>query len=436
MKFLLLSVLCLGLLPWVAAQSRPSAPKRHSKTASAATHKLIDIKVTGPTRYSPAAIIATAGLKLGQTAAEDTFKEAAGKLGETGLFTNVAYSFSFDGEGTRLQLQLADNEKLVPVEFDNLVWYSRQELIDKIRASIPLFDGQVPAGSGLVDQVADLLSVLLAQKNPQLHLDYLRSASGPNHAIVFSVTGTEIRINQIEFPGASSAHLPALTAASKKIVGADFQSSTLATLTKLDLEPIYRKDGYLKATFAEPRTEVVSDKPDETVVNVKLAVSEGPQYNLGNITFKGNSAFPADKLRGLIHAPPANPVNEVQLKKDCAAIQKLYATKGRVKASLVLEPEFDDSQHRVSYLAVVNEGDVFKLGEVVFEGVDDKAVARMREDWKLPEGEIYDSSYPQTFSKHALEALPKDGRWSVAIHESVNDQESTVDVTLTFSRQQ
>jgi outer membrane protein insertion porin family len=167
-----------------------------------------------------------------------------------------------------------------------------------------------------------------------------------------------------------------------------------------------------------------------------LAVSEGPQYNLGEITFKGNSVFSADKLRALIHAPASNPVNEVQLKKDCAAIQKLYGTKGRVKASLVLEPEFDDSQHRVNYLAVVNEGDVFKLGEVVFEGVDDKAVARMREDWKLPEGEIYDSSYPQTFSKHALEALPKDGRWSVAIHESVNDQEASVDVTLTFSRQQ
>src|SRR4051812_28584027 len=107
MNGLLLSVLFLGLLPSVAAQSKASAPKRHPKTASAATHKLIDIKVTGPTRYSPAAVIATAGLKLGQTATEDTFKEAAGKLGETGLFANVGYSFSFDGEGTRLQLQLA-----------------------------------------------------------------------------------------------------------------------------------------------------------------------------------------------------------------------------------------------------------------------------------------------------------------------------------------
>jgi outer membrane protein insertion porin family len=396
----------------------------------------VDIKVAGTTKYAPAAVIATTGLRVGQMVNEENFKEAVQKLGETGLFSNVGYSFSFDREGTKLELQLADNDQLVPVEFDNLVWYSRQQLLDKIRESIPLFQGQVPATGNLIDEIADLLSVMLAQKNPQLRLDYLRSGTGPNHAIVFSVSGTEIRIEQIEYPGASPSHLPALTAVSKKIQDQEFQSSTLVPFIKFDLEPIYRRDGYLKVEFGEPRAQIISDKLDETTLSVRLPVQEGEQYKLGKIVFKGNSGFPAEQLKTLIHSEAGKPLNEVQLKNDLEAVRRLYGTRGRVKAALQPEAQFNDPDRTVDYQITVNEGDVYKMGELLLEGLDDKASARIRENWTLREGETYDASYPQRFVRQAVLDLPKDARWSVAVHESVNDKDATVDVNLAFSKSQ
>jgi outer membrane protein insertion porin family len=418
----------------VLAQGQAKPSKHRPAATSASARKLVDIKVTGTKLYSPAQVIATTGLEIGQNVNEDSFKEAAQKLGETRLFTNVEYSYSFSTEGTKLEIQLTDNEKLVPVEFDNLVWFSNQELLDKIHAAVPLFNGKVPAGGGLLDAIADVLSVLLAQKNPQLHLDYLRAGADSTSAVVFSVSGTSIQIQKIEFPGAGSAHLPALAEASKKLEGADYQHSALTTFTKSVLEPVYLKDGYLKATFGQPQPHVVSDSSDETLVDVKLPVSEGQQYKLGAVSFSGNSAFPSEKLAALIHLHPGAPVNAIQLRTDMEAIRRLYGTRGHVKASAQPEPEFNDAESAVSYRIDVTEGDVYKMGELDFEGLEDKLVARMREDWTLREGEVYDSSYCQRFTKQAVADLPAGAHWSIAVHESANDQEKTVDVSLHFSK--
>ena len=417
------------------SQTKPSN-KRRPGAISASAHKLVELKVTGTNLYSPNQVIATTGLKVGQNVNEEALKEATQKLGETRLFTNVTYSYSFTGEGTKVELQLADNEKLVPVEFDNLVWFSNQQLLDKIHQAIPLFQGKVPAGGGLVDEIADILSVPLAQKHPQLHLDYLRSGADSTNPVVFSVSGTQISIQKIEYPGASSTRLPALNAASQKIEGRTYQHSVLADFAKTTLEPIYLKDGYLKAAFGEPEAHVVSESPDETVVDVKLPIAEGQQYKLSSLSFSGNAVFSSDKLQPQIHLQPGAPVSALRFKDDLEGVRRLYGTRGYIKAAVEPHMEFDDAAATVSYRIEVKEGDVYKMGDLQLEGLEDKSVARMREDWTLREGETYDSTYSQRFVKRAVADLPADAHWSIAVNESVNEQDKTVDVTLRFAKAQ
>jgi outer membrane protein assembly factor BamA len=105
-----------------------------------------------------------------------------------------------------------------------------------------------------------------------------------------------------------------------------------------------------------------------------------------------------------------------------------------VKASLQLEPDFHDSENTVAYEVAVHEGDIYKMGDVDLDGLDDKTAARMREEWTLREGEPYDSSYAQRFVKQAVAELSKDAQWSIAVNESVNEKDKTVDVSLHFSK--
>ena len=225
--------------------------------------KLISAKATGSKRYTSEQIIAATGLQLNQPVSEDDFKSVTQQLGETGAFSNVAYSFDFSSEGIKLELQVTDSDPFVPARFENFVWLSDQELMEKLTASVPLFQGQLPVTGRLVDQVSDALQTLAIERQLKGRVDYLRSgpADGPIEYFEFSVTGQDIRIRQVAFPGADAAELPALQAAAKRLLGEDYSRTALLTQADKNFLPVYLERGYLKAVFSDAQPKVVENTP-------------------------------------------------------------------------------------------------------------------------------------------------------------------------------
>ena len=126
---------------------------------------------------------------------------------------------------------MTDSSPFVPARFENFVWLSDQELMAKLTASVPLFQGQLPVTGRLIDQVSDALQTLAIERQLKGRVDYLRSgpADGPTEYFDFSVTGQDIRIRQVAFPGADDAVLPALQAAAKRLLGEDYSRTALLT---------------------------------------------------------------------------------------------------------------------------------------------------------------------------------------------------------------
>jgi outer membrane protein assembly factor BamA len=431
--FTLLAVAVTLASPLMAAQTKPAA-KHTSNPLSA--YKLIAVNVKG-THYKPEDVIAAAGLHLGDDVTEENFKTATATLGETGLFTNITYAYSYSPAGTKLDLELADNTELVPIRFENFVWYPDQELSDKLRAQLVLFEGKVPVSRSMIDQVAGVLSGLLTPRNPHLHATYLRLAPSPDSpkidSVVFSVSGVPIEIRRLVFVGASSAFTAPLAELAKRVEGGDYVRSKLKLFAGIDARSVYLQHGCLKADFREAQLDVVSESPDKIIVDAKVPVVEGLQYKLAAIQWAGDGSFPAGKVQPLIHLSPGHPVNAIQMDGDLSSVRKLYGTQGYLKVRITPEPEFNDSESSVSYTLVVQQGDQYHLGEVDFQGVDDKAKARLREDWRLGEGEPFDASYGERFIKESWRDLPTGVHWNIKYHESVNESDKTVDVTLMYS---
>ena len=421
-------VFLLGCASLLVAQTRkPSSP------ASPSASKLLSIKATGSKRYKPEPIIAASGLQPGQTVSEDDFKVVSRHLGETGAFSNVAYSFQFSREGIKLELQVTDSDRFVPARFENFVWLADQELREKLRASVPLFQGELPAAGNLADQVSDALQSMVLERHLKGHADYLRSGAvdGPIEAFDFSITGQDIRIRQIEFPGAGSGELPALQTAAKKLPGQDYSRTPLQAQAEKNFLPVYRERGYLKASFSEAQPKVVEDSPDETLVDVAIPVSPGLQYKLLELQFSGYSVFPVEKLREFIHLETGQPANAVRLDKDIEAIKQLYGSRGYMAARIVTTPEMNDADATVKYAFQLQEGSVYKMGDLEIRGLDSVITQRMVAAWKLREGDTYDAQYPKRFMASATGLLPGED-WTIAIHESVEDKEKVVDVSLHF----
>jgi outer membrane protein assembly factor BamA len=404
------------------------------QTRKPTSSKLISIKVTGSTRYSPEQIIAATGLKLGQTVNDEDFKGVSQHLGETGAFTDVAYSFEFSAAGIKLALQVKDTNPFVPVHFENFVWLSDQELADKLRTREPLFQGQLPASGNLVDQLSETLQGIAIEHNIHGRVDYLRAGpqDGPIEAFEFSVTGAPITISKVSFSGAGAAELPLLTAAAHKISGQEYSRSRLTLEADKNFLPVFLQHGYLKASLGPPQPKVSEETAEETQVEVAFAVTPGLQYKLSGIQLSGNTnIFPAETLRGSIHLQPGESANAVQADQDAEALKKLYGTRGYMGIQIQPTPETHDADSTVTYVFKFQEGSIYKMGDLEVRGLDSKATERINVAWRLLPGQTYDSGYPQLFLDSIVGQYPPD-LWKITVRETPEDQDKIVDISLRF----
>lgn len=411
----------------VLAQTRKPAPKQ----LSASAYQLSTINVTGSQRYKPEEVAAATGLQIGQTVREDDLKAAAHLLGDSGAFRDVAFSFDYSAKGTKVDFQVTDSPEFVPARFENVVWFSSQDLAKQLHARVPLFHGELPVRGDLVDQVSLALQAMLIEEKVEGRADYMRveSEGGPTKAFAFSVTGRHITIRDVQFPGADPSLLSSLQSAAKALTGKEYSRDTIRSEAEKSFLRFYLQRGYLNATLGDPEATIVKSDEQETTVDVIFRPNPGSQYKLAALVISGNKVLPTDALQKLIPSQLGDPVNVVQLENDLQALEHLYGTRGYMVAAIKVRREVDDTASSVKYDLTISEGDVYTMGDLDIHGLDSPTTAQMQTAWALRTGDTYNSDYPHQFAEQANK---QSDEWNITIHESVNPKDKTVDVTLRF----
>jgi hypothetical protein len=122
---------------------------------------------------------------------------------------------------------------------------------------------------------------MLSEKQVPGRVDYLRETpqdGGKLTGISYSVESLEIRIRNVEFPGATPDLLPGLLAVSHRLAGAPYRRTSLALVADVDFLPVCLKSGYLKASFAKADARVVSQTDSEVEVDAIVPVTPGQVY--------------------------------------------------------------------------------------------------------------------------------------------------------------
>lgn len=404
----------------------------HASTG--ATFKLVAIHVAGSTRYTAQEILGEVGLQIGQQVTEADFQKASQLLGETGMFGDVSYRFEYSDAGATLDFQLSDNPQLVPARFDNFVWFSDQELMERLHQRVPLFRGQLPLNGSLPDQVSDALQALLIERKVAGKADYLRAGDqeGPISSIAFNVEGQHIVIRNVDFSGAPADQGKALQQAARGLSRREYLRSAMQPVIDKDLLPVFFAHGYLRASLGPPQAKVVEENPDNTLVDLAFPVEPGQQYKFAGTEWSGNKAFPAEKLDPLLTLQKGQPADEQLLQEDLDRVRHLYGTKGFMGAQIKTVPQLNDSQLTVVYQLQVQEGDLYHMGEFDVHGLDTPTTKRLALAWKLAEGDVYDASYPETYLKSLRATIINLSAWKIKTQENVDSREKTVDVTLQF----
>jgi outer membrane protein assembly factor BamA len=406
-------------------------------------NKLIAVKVTGSKRFTQEEVATAGGLPVGTIAREDDFKKAARQLGESGAFSEVAFTYTSSSAGTKLEFQVADADKFVPVGFADFVWFTDDDLRQKIHDRVPLFKGELPANGRLPDQVSDILQAILVENAIPGTVEYLRNSDKNEHleSIEYNVSGVSIRIREVDFVGVEAGELRLFRVAAERLTDREYTRAYMNNFIEHTLLPIYHEHGYLKASCAPPQPKVVKpsdaaangNQTKRTFVDVTFTATAGIQYKLTRWNWSGNKEIPTDTLQPLLHVKAGQTANTVQLEDDLRAVQELYGTRGYVTATIKANAEFDDDAGTVAYELAVDEGPLYHMGALEFRGIDNNLTARLRAAWKLRPGDVYDAGYLKEFLPLARKLLPANLDWEVTPHVTALTRDKTVDVDLQYT---
>lgn len=384
------SVLLLLILP-VAAQQN---------------FKIANIEFEGLKRLSPEDMIATTGLKVGDSFSLSALDAAAQRLIDSGNFKNVAYRTRPNKDRISITFQV---EEVIGassrVVFDNFIWFTDAELMGAVKRDLPSFNGTAPDSGDTIDRINRALRTFLHEHQIEATVTHMVSQDRPGSPIqehVFSISGVPMPICTIHFPGAANISEDKLRDRSKELKASEYSRTFVSLFTQNNLIPLYREVGQLKAAFSPPLA-----KPEDTAnckngVELTIPVDEGLIYKWNKAEWTGNQAIPAPELDALLGMRAGQPANGVKVDQAFRDIKKLYGRKGFLALKMNSVPEFDEQAQSVVYRMDVVEGPQFRMGHLSTKGFSESETNKINEKWELKTGEIFDASYWEEFSKKNL----------------------------------
>ncbi|HUS19868.1 MAG TPA: hypothetical protein VMZ25_09475, partial [Terriglobales bacterium] len=396
----------------------------------------VDVRASGSKRFAEQDIVRASGIEKGQRSVSlERVKEAAANLLALGIFIEVSYRHSAVPGGMKVEFAVKDSADFVPADFDNIVWLSQPELLAELHKRVPLFSGDLPINitGNLTEVVASALQSLLNERGIKSTVSFAPAGAreGLVDFYIFRADDVEVKIAELRIADASPAFLPQLHLASKGILGTHYQRSSLQNFIAHNLINVYQRAGYLRAEFAPPQVAIGSVKENETLVNVTLPVREGRPYTFVGFGWSGNATATAAELDPLIHLRVGKPVDGVQLASDLQQLRTEYARRGFMHMLLKLTPEYDDAAGTVRYEAAIKEGDHFNMGKLDIAGLQPSSEDRVRQKWRMREGDPYDPGYVKTFFANHFRLPPG---VSYVVEQSEGEAPNSIDLTLVFCK--
>ncbi|MEW6444460.1 MAG: outer membrane protein assembly factor BamA [Pseudomonadota bacterium] len=119
------------------------------------------------------------------------------------------------------------------------------------------------------------------------------------------------------------------------------------------LRSFYLDRGYIKFSVDSTQVNISPDKKD---IDITLAVSEGPQYNVAEVAFAGALILPEEELRKLVTIKTGERFSRKALTESTTALVKRLGNDGYAFANVNPAPEIDEAAKSVKITLYVDPG--------------------------------------------------------------------------------
>jgi outer membrane protein assembly complex protein YaeT len=218
---------------------------------------------------------------------------------------------------------------------------------------------------------------------------YDRQSRAGELLTTFTVTrGPLHRVNAVSLAGNETLPSAELEPLLKLTRGDPFVDARVAAIG-VAIEELYRVRGYERVTVA-PAVEVLPEQVDGSTrfrpVDVRFAITEGPQTMVGAVVLGGVDAGIEPAVRGLLGLVVGRPFYRPLLSADRDAVERWYRNQGYLSAIAVPAVTLDDSGRAVVTWAI-RQGEQSRVDHVLITGNDRIGADVIRRELRLGPGD-------------------------------------------------
>jgi outer membrane protein insertion porin family len=355
------------------------------------------------------------------------------RLWGTNFLDNISvetqdYTFSNGVMGKLVVYNLEERQRVKIVDYTG----SKKVETTKIDEALKEANAQIRLDTfidpGLVKKVEGIVRNLMKDKGFQfasVSHEIKEMSGGPKlvHLTFTMNEGPKVKIRSIEFVGNQAISDGAL----KRHMKENKQQWFLSFMTgrgtyqegKFDedaerVTEFYRDHGYVKAALGQPDLKFIEDSSDKKTrfVELRIPVTEGKRYKVGDFNFAGNTVVKTEALRPLFKINAGDYYNQKRIRQGFQKSQELYGAGGyfeftgypdmkfrdepnpaepQTPAALAAEPVPAEGPAIADITMQIQEGKQYFVNRITFVGNNTTRDNVIRREMRLYENGVFNT---------------------------------------------
>ena len=409
--------------------------------------------------------------------AEQTMLEDFKRLWATNFLTDLSievndYVFSNGVVGKLVIYHMEERERVKIVNYEGTKQIDRAKIDEQLRMRGIELRLDSFLDQSVIRRIEGILREMMAEKgftNAEVSHTTAAVAGGPKLInVTFNIgEGPKLKIRQIEFVGNTAKTDRTLRRKMKDnkppnpfwgwiTRGGTYKEDKYEADADL-IQAYYRNEGYVRAQIGQPEIRTLENSTDKKTrwIELRIPVTEGPRYRVGDFSITGNTVVRSEALAPLFKVNKGDWYNEKQVRDGLIKAREIYGAGGymeftgfpelkpsdepdeNVPAALAAEPA--QGPPTVDVAMRLQEGQQYFVNRITFVGNSSTRDNVIRREMRLVEGAVFNTEA----LKYSVRRLNQLGYF-----EQINEQdqqaiktektptrEGNVDVTLTLKEQ-
>ena len=337
------------------------------------------------------------------------------------------YAFTNGVIGKLITYQMEERERVKLIDYQGSKLVERTKIDEKLRE----LNVAIPADSfrddAKIRRAESVIRSFMADKghnNAEVSHSVVPIDGGPKLVkVVFTVSeGPKVKISRVEFVGNSVVSDGTLRKKMKTNKGRKWWSFISGAGTfkadkfEEDAERVgqyYRNQGFVQARVGAPELKTLLDTPDKKTrwIELRIPVTEGPRFRVGNVNFDGNTIVKTEGLGPLFKLTKGEYYSEESVRKGLEQTREIYGSVGYLEFTgypdttprdtgigdlpgqvpVVLSVTPPTTSPIVDVTMRMQEGKQYFVNKITFTGNTTTRDNVIRREIQLPEGGVFNS---------------------------------------------